>query len=68
MLMIQEPRRFSIDIDILIENKNQDLEQILNTSIEKTAFVKWEAHKRKTVSEIEKHHFKLFYEPLVNER
>lgn len=65
MLMIQEPRRFSIDIDILIENKDQNLEQILNIIIEKTAFVKWEEHKRKTVSEIEKRHFKLFYEPLV---
>ena len=65
MLMIQEPRRFSIDIDILIENKDQDLEQILNAIIEKTAFVKWEEHKRKAVSEIEKFHFKLFYEPLV---
>lgn len=68
MLMIQEPRRFSIDIDILIENKDQDLEQILNAIIEKTAFVKWEEHKRKTVSEIEKCHFKLFYEPLVKMR
>ncbi|WP_024772738.1 nucleotidyl transferase AbiEii/AbiGii toxin family protein [Aquimarina macrocephali] len=68
MLMIQEPRRFSIDIDILIENKDQDLEQILNVIIDKTVFVKWEEHKRKTVSEIEKRHFKLFYEPLVKMR
>ncbi len=65
MLMIQEPRRFSIDIDILIENKNQDLELILNNIVKKSAFVKWEEHKRKTVSEIEKCHFKLFYEPLM---
>lgn len=68
MLMIQEPRRFSIDIDILIEKKDQDLELILNNVVEKTAFVKWEEHKRKTVSEIEKRHFKLFYEPLVKMR
>jgi predicted nucleotidyltransferase component of viral defense system len=65
MLMIQEPRRFSIDIDILIENKNQNLESILNGIIDKSDFVKWERHERKTVSEIEKRHFKLFYEPLV---
>ncbi len=68
MLMIQEPRRFSIDIDILIENKDQDLKRILNIIIEKTVFVKWEEHKRKTVSEIEKRHFKLFYEPLMKMR
>lgn len=65
MLMIQEPRRFSIDIDILIENKNQNLESILNSIIDKSDFVKWERHERKTVSEIEKRHFKLFYKPLV---
>jgi predicted nucleotidyltransferase component of viral defense system len=65
MLMIQEPRRFSIDIDILIENKNQNLGSILNGIIDKSDFVKWERHERKTVSEIEKRHFKLFYEPLV---
>ncbi|WP_281990927.1 nucleotidyl transferase AbiEii/AbiGii toxin family protein [Aquimarina aggregata] len=68
MLMIQEPRRFSIDIDILIEKKDQNLELILNNVVEKSAFVKWEEHKRKTVSEIEKRHFKLFYEPLVKMR
>lgn len=68
MLMIQEPRRFSIDIDILIEKKDQGLELILNDIVEKSAFVKWEEHKRKTVSEIEKRHFKLFYKPLVKIR
>lgn len=65
MLLIQEPRRFSIDIDILIENENQDLSSILNGIIDKTDFIKWEEHQRKTVSDIEKRHFKLFYEPLV---
>lgn len=65
MLMIQEPRRFSIDIDVLIEDTNQDLESILNNIINTTDFVKWEENKRKVVSEIEKRHFKLFYEPLV---
>ena len=47
MLMIQKPRRFSIDIDILIEKKDQDLELILNNVVEKSAFVKWEEHKEK---------------------
>ena len=65
MLMIQEPRRFSIDIDILIENKDQELEQILNNVVEKTTFIKWQENERRTVSEIEKRHFKIFYEPLV---
>lgn len=65
MLMIQEPRRFSIDIDILIESNNQDIESILNNIVEKADFVRWEEHKRKAVSEIEKRHYKLFYEPIA---
>lgn len=68
MLMIQESRRFSIDIDILIEDKGQDLESILNNIINTSDFVKWEENERKVVSEIEKRHFKLFYEPLVKMR
>jgi len=63
MLMIQEPRRFSIDIDIIIEDKEQDIESVLNVIIENTDFLKWEEHKRKHNSKIEKAHYKLHYEP-----
>ena len=65
MLMIQEPRRFSIDIDILIENRNQDVTSILNKIIQKSEFTKWGEQERKTVSKIEKRHFKLFYRPIA---
>ena len=41
MLMIQEPRRFSIDIDILIENKDENLESILDNIINKSDFINW---------------------------
>ncbi|RDY57836.1 nucleotidyl transferase AbiEii/AbiGii toxin family protein [Flagellimonas nanhaiensis] len=65
MLMIQEPRRFSIDIDIIVENKKADIEGLLNNIVESTDFVKWEENKRQTVSTIEKAHYKLFYKPAV---
>ena len=61
MLMIQEPRRFSIDIDIIIENKDQSIEDVLDKVVSATDFIKWEEHKRKVKSTIEKRHFKLFY-------
>jgi hypothetical protein len=64
MLMIQEPRRFSIDIDIIIENKKQSIEEILDNIVKTTDFIGWEEHKRKTKSAIEKAHFKLFYSPI----
>jgi len=64
MLMIQEPRRFSIDIDIIIENKEQSIETILDKVVSITDFIKWEEHKRKSKSTIKKKHFKLFYTPI----
>lgn len=67
MLMIQEPRRFSIDIDISIENKEQDIETILDQVIASTDFIRWEEHKRKANSAIEKAHFKLFYNPITKQ-
>jgi len=63
MLMIQEPKRFSIDIDIIIENKEQDIENILNEVVEATDFIGWEEQKRKTKSTIDKRHFELQYNP-----
>ncbi len=61
MLMIQEPRRFSIDIDIIIENKEQSIKTVLDKVVSDTDFIKWEEHRRKAKSTIEKRHFKLFY-------
>lgn len=65
MLLLKELKRFSIDIDILIQKKNQNIELILNRIIEETDFIKWEEHKRKTVFKIDKRHFKVFYKPTV---
>ncbi|MEE9361628.1 MAG: nucleotidyl transferase AbiEii/AbiGii toxin family protein [Cellulophaga sp.] len=67
MLMIQEPRRFSIDIDIIIENKEQNIETILDEVIASTNFIRWEEHKRKANSAIKKTHFKLFYNPVTKQ-
>lgn len=68
MLMIQEPRRFSIDIDIIIENKEQNIEAILNKVVASTDFIRWKKHKRKSKSTIEKAHFKLFYNPVTEQQ
>ncbi|NQU34861.1 MAG: nucleotidyl transferase AbiEii/AbiGii toxin family protein [Bacteroidetes bacterium] len=67
MLMIQEPRRFSIDIDIIIEDKEQAIETVLDKVVSATDFIKWEEQKRKAKSTIEKRHFKLFYTPITEQ-
>ena len=66
MLMIQEPRRFSIDIDIIIENKEQDIEALLGKVVASTDFIKWEEKIRKPKSGIEKRHFNYFTLPKQN--
>lgn len=68
MLMIQEPRRFSIDIDIIITDKGQDIEGVLERVVAVTDFISWEEQKRHTASAIEKRHFKIFYRPQVKMR
>jgi len=67
MLMIQEPRRFSIDIDIIIEDKEQNIDKVLDEVVVNTGFTKWEEHKRKSKSDIEKQHFKLHYTPISSQ-
>ncbi|MGS2764927.1 nucleotidyl transferase AbiEii/AbiGii toxin family protein [Sinomicrobium sp. M5D2P9] len=63
MLMIQEPRRFSIDVDIIVENKEQDIGSVLDGIVARTHFTSWREQRRDTTSSIKKRHFKLFYEP-----
>jgi hypothetical protein len=63
MLMVPEPRRFSIDIDIIIEDKKQDIELILDEVVKSTSFTHWKEHRRVAKSTIKKVHYKLFYKP-----
>ena len=68
MLMIQEPRRFSIDIDIIIEDREMPLERVLDGVVASTDFVEWEEQKREQKAGIDKRHFKMYYEPQVKMR
>ncbi len=63
MLIIQEPKRFSIVINKMIKNKEQDVEIILNKVVEATDFIGWEEQKQKNKSIIDKRHFELQYNP-----
>lgn len=63
MLMIQEPKRFSIDIDILIEDKAQNIEFFLDKVVSNTDFTEWKENERTSASTIEKSHYKIYYKP-----
>ena len=63
ILTLSEPRRLSIDIDILISEKPDNLEGIFNKIIESTDFLNYQEVFRDTSSKIEKAHYKFYYKP-----
>ena len=63
MLKLGSTKRLSIDIDIIISGNREDLEAKMSKMIPEKGFSKFELHKRKTNSTIEKAHYKFFYTP-----
>lgn len=63
MLLLNEPKRLSIDIDVIIPDKKIVLNGILRKIIEKGNFHRFEEHSRNVDSQIEKAHYKFFYYP-----
>ncbi|MGV8057107.1 MAG: nucleotidyl transferase AbiEii/AbiGii toxin family protein [Smithellaceae bacterium] len=63
MLLQQMPRRFSIDIDIIVPEK-ADFDAHFTRFIQAKNFTRFEVQKRNTSSNIEKHHYKFFYAPV----
>jgi len=62
MLLQQNPRRFSIDVDIVVPVV-VDVDVLFAKFIETKNFTRFEVQKRKTASEINKLHYKFFYNP-----
>ena len=63
MLMLGSTKRLSIDIDVIIPVKEEDLEKKLKTLVKGKGFTRVELHERKANSTIEKAHYKFFYKP-----
>ena len=68
MLMLPEPKRFSIDIDIIVPDKSQDIKSYLDQVIQNSDFIEYKLNERKTKSNIEKAHYKFYYNPVTNAR
>lgn len=68
MLQLPEPKRLSIDIDIIVPQKPANLETTFDSIVGKTDFLSFEEDKRGTNSNIDKAHFKFFYKPATNTR
>jgi predicted nucleotidyltransferase component of viral defense system len=64
MLHFNSAKRLSIDIDIILPDKKVDLGKILTSLVEEQNFTRWELQHRAARSDIEKAHYKFFFEPL----
>lgn len=67
MLMLKDPRRLSIDIDIITPN-DAELEVKLKSALEKTGFSRYEPDERISPTHIKKAHYKFYYEPAYQTR
>lgn len=68
MLLLPEPKRFSIDIDIIVSEKPVKIQDIFKSIIEKSDFLEYAEDKRETKSNIEKAHYRFYYRPVTNVR
>ena len=68
MLMLPEPKRFSIDIDIIVSEKPEKIEEAFDDVIENSDFLEYKENKREIKSNIDKAHYKFYYKPATNTR
>jgi predicted nucleotidyltransferase component of viral defense system len=64
ILLMEEPRRFSVDIDIIVNPKinRKELEMFLSKIVTSSAFIRMELdEKRSYLGEIPKAHYKFIY-------
>lgn len=64
MLLLNSAKRLSIDIDIILTAKQDNLEDILNDFATEQGFTRVELQHRNAASSIEKAHYKFFYMPV----
>jgi len=69
LLITSVPKCFSIDIDIITEEKSFDIERVLDKTIETGKFHKWtDDNERKHSADAPIGHYKLFYQSVVDGR
>lgn len=68
-LVFDKLRRFSVDIDILINEGRDNLEKSLNNIIGNSSFIRYELDERRSYKEgIPKAHYKFFYSSVINDK
>lgn len=69
VLMMSEPRRFSVDIDIITQHSQKELEQSFDKIVEAGAFTKWELDELRSYKEgVPKAHYLFHYNSHLNKQ
>ncbi|MEK6616564.1 MAG: nucleotidyl transferase AbiEii/AbiGii toxin family protein [Bacteroidota bacterium] len=67
ILLLPEPRRFSIDIDIIENGKPKDFADVFNKIVEKSPFTKWKSdNERKSKTKAPVEHYKFYYKSVID--
>jgi hypothetical protein len=68
MLLLSSGKRLSIDIDIVVADKALDLTPVIHIISSYKGFSRYEKQERKAGSTIDKEHYKLFFQSVVEEK
>ncbi|KAA6325283.1 hypothetical protein EZS27_025485 [termite gut metagenome] len=68
MLLFGSSKRLSIDIDIIVPDKETELDSILEEICKEYGFTRFEEQERKAKTKIDKVHYKLFFQSAIEEK
>lgn len=63
MLLLNDIKRFSIDIDIIVSERSENIEETLQLVTEQSNFNRFEEDVRNAYNNIDKAHYKFYYTP-----
>lgn len=62
ILLLENTKRFSVDIDLCVSEKPENIDDIFNEVVKKGIFKRWEKDDRKPRPPMEKAHYKFFFD------
>ena len=68
MLMFQKPHRLSIDIDIIVSPRDNDIESVLHAICGSDRFTRFECQQRASMGDIPAKHYKFYYHSAVEDK
>ena len=68
MLLFSSGKRLSIDIDIIVPDKEAEFDNILEEISNEYGFIRFEEQPRKAKTKIDKAHYKLFFHSVIEEK